>query len=323
MCQHKAPHRNWQPNLKYLGHDNDRSYPEPATLFDDYAGRGKAELEQDMTIVKTMSRDDLKLVEPKGLTPDQLEKWNAYYQPRNEAFEKLGLTGKDLVRWKYNRYMHDYLACTKSVDESVGRIVTFLKENGLEENTLIVYASDQGFYLGEHGWFDKRWIFEESLRTPLIVKWPSVVKPGSTNSKIVSNVDFAETFLEAAGLPVPGEMQGKSLMPLMRGESPTDWRKSFYYHYYEFPGAHSVRKHYGVVTDRYKLVRFYGDDVNYSELFDLKTDPQEMKSVHDAPEYAQTRKELETELTRLRKELEVTEQDPVEARRGGKNGAKK
>lgn len=323
MCQHKAPHRNWQPNLKYLGHDNDRSYPEPATLFDDYAGRGKAELEQDMTIVKTMSRDDLKLVEPKGLTPDQLEKWNAYYQPRNDAFEKLGLTGKDLVRWKYNRYMHDYLACTKSVDESVGRIVTFLKENGLEENTLIVYASDQGFYLGEHGWFDKRWIFEESLRTPLIVKWPSVVKPGSTNAKIVSNVDFAETFLEAAGLPVPSDMQGKSLMPLLRGESPTDWRKSFYYHYYEFPGAHSVRKHYGVVTDRYKLVRFYGDDVNYSELFDLKTDPQEMKSVHDAPEYSQTRIELETELARLRKELEVTDQDPVEARRGGKNGAKK
>ena len=270
-----------------------------------------------------MSRDDLKLVEPKGLTPDQLEKWNAYYKPRNEAFEKLGLTGKDLVRWKYNRYMHDYLACTKSVDESVGRIVTFLKENGLEENTLIVYASDQGFYLGEHGWFDKRWIFEESLRTPLIVKWPSVVKPGATNAKIVSNVDFAETFLEAAGLPVPGDMQGKSLMPLLRGESPPDWRKSFYYHYYEFPGPHSVRKHYGVVTDRYKLVHFYGDDVNYSELFDLKTDPQEMKSVHDAPEYAQTRKELETELTRLRKELEVTEQDPVEARRAGKNGAKK
>ncbi len=316
MCQHKAPHRDWLPNLKYLGHDQDRKYDEPATLFDDYSGRGKAELEQDMTIAKTMTPGDLKLVEPKGLTPEQLEKWNAYYKPRNEAFEKAKLEGKDLVRWKYNRYMHDYLGCTKSVDESVGRITEFLKENGLEENTLVVYSSDQGFYLGEHGWFDKRWIFEESLRTPLICKLPGVIKPGSTNSDIVSNVDFAETFLEAAGVKAPADMQGASLMPLFKGEKPADWRKSFYYHYYEYPGPHSVRKHYGVVTDRHKLVRFYGDDVDYWEMFDLKTDPQEMRSVFSDPAYASTRKELETELARLRKELDVTEQDPVEKRNG-------
>jgi len=319
MCQHKAPHREWAPNVKYLGHDNDRNYPEPTTLFDDYEGRGMAEKSQAMTIEKTMSRHDLKLDEPKNLTPKQLEKWNAYYQTRNAAFETADLQGQELVRWKFNRYMHDYLACTKSVDESVGRIVAFLKDNKLDENTLVVYSSDQGFYLGEHGWFDKRWIFEESLRTPLLVKWPGVVKSGSTNRQIVSNVDFAETFLEAARVNVPAEMHGRSLLPLLKGETPSDWRKSFYYHYYEFPGAHNVRKHYGVVTDRYKLVHFYGDDVDYWELFDRQSDPHEMRSVFDDPQYKQARSELEIELARLRAELKVPEQDPVDPKR--QNGA--
>ena len=244
-----------------------------------------------------------------------LRYYPGYYKPRNEAFAKANLQGKDLIRWKYNRYMHDYLACTKSVDESVGRIADFLRENGLEENTLVVYSSDQGFYLGEHGWFDKRWIFEESLRTPLICKWPGMIKPGATNANIVSNLDFAETFLDAAGVAVPAEMQGRSLLPLFKGESPTDWRKNFYYHYYEFPGAHSVKKHYGVVTDRYKLVRFYGTDSDYSELFDLKADPQEMRDVISDPGYAETRKMLEEELARLRRSLEFPDQDPPEGKR--------
>jgi len=315
MCQHKAPHREWAPNVKYLGHDNDRKYPEPTTLFDDYKGRGMAEKSQAMTIKETMSKHDLKLEEPKNLTPEQLEKWNAYYQPRNAAFETANLQGQDLVRWKFNRYMHDYLACTKSVDESVGRLVTFLKDNKLDQNTLVVYSSDQGFYLGEHGWFDKRWIFEESLRTPLLVKWPAVVASGTTNGQIVSNVDFAETFLEAAQVSVPNEMHGRSLLPLLRSETPNDWRKSFYYHYYEFPGAHNVRKHYGVVTDRCKLVHFYGNDVDYWELFDRQNDPREMRSVLDDPEYKQARSELEIELARLRAELKVPEQDPVDPKR--------
>lgn len=314
MCQHKAPHREWSPNLKYLGHDNDRQYPEPATLFDDYSGRGMAERSQQMTIEKTMTRNDLKLSEPKNLTPDQLAKWNAYYQPRNAAFEAAQLQGKDLVRWKYNRYMHDYLACTKSVDESVGRVLAYLKENGLEENTLVVYSSDQGFYLGEHGWFDKRWIFEESLRTPLLVKWPGVVKPGSANQQIVSNVDFAQTFLEAAGSAVPTDMHGKSLLPQLRGEVPSDWRDSFYYHYYEYPGPHSVRKHYGVVTDRYKLVHFYGNDVDYWELFDLQQDPNELRDRFQDPAYQQARRELEAELTKLRAQLNVPDNDAVVTR---------
>src|SRR5205814_2102975 len=178
-------------------------------LFDDYAGRGKAEHQQDMTIAKTMVPKDLKLVPPPQLTPEQRQAWDAYYEPRNAAFRKANPQGQDLVRWKYNRYLHDYLGCIKAVDESVGRVLQYLDDEGLAKNTIVVYSSDQGFYLGEHGWFDKRWIFEESLRTPLLVRWPGVTKAGSADGHIVSNLDFAETFLEAAGQPVPAEMQGK------------------------------------------------------------------------------------------------------------------
>ena len=325
MSQHKAPHREWEPNLKYLGHDNDRKYPEPPTLFDDYAGRGQAERDQDMTIAKTMTPKDVKLVAPSQLTPEQLEKWNAYYEPRNEAFRQANLQGDDLVRWKYNRYMHDYLGCIKSVDESVGRLLKYLDDEGLADNTLVIYAADQGFYLGEHGWFDKRWIFEESLRTPLVVRWPGVVKPGGVNTDLVSNLDFAETLLDAAGVAVPAEMQGRSLMPVLKGQTPADWRKSFYYHYYEFPGPHAVARHYGVVTERYKLVHFYEPAVNYWELFDLEKDPLELRSVYGQAEYAKTQQELAAELTRLRTELKVTAQDPPEAaipRPGAKAKAK-
>jgi len=312
MCQHKAPHREWSPALRHLGHDKDRKYPEPDTLFDDYSGRGKAEKSQDMTLEKTFSKLDAKLVYPPGINTEQKAKWDEYYKPRNEAFEKAKLTGKDLTRWRYNRYLHDYLGCIAAVDDGVGRVLDYLEKEGLADNTIVVYTADQGFYLGEHGWFDKRWIFEESLRTPLLVKWPGVTKPGSTSDKMVSNIDFAPTFLEAAGVPVPAEVQGRSIMPLLKGETPKDWRKSFYYHYYEHPGPHNVARHYGVVTDRYKLVRFYEPQFDYWELFDLKTDPKEMKSVYDDPKYAETRKELETELARLRTELKVPDTDPAE-----------
>ena len=201
MCQQKAPHREWSPPPRHLGHDGDRAYPEPETLFDDYAGRGKAEHDQDMTIATTMNAVDLKLTPPDGLTPDQRKAWDAYYEPRNAAFRKANPQGKDLVRWKYQRYMHDYLGCVKAVDDGVGRLLEFLDDENLAGDTLVVYSSDQGFYLGEHGWFDKRWIFEESLRTPLLVRWPGVTRPGSSSARIVSNLDFAETFLEVAGLP--------------------------------------------------------------------------------------------------------------------------
>jgi arylsulfatase A-like enzyme len=310
MCHHKAPHREWEPPLRYLGHDHDRSYPEPETLFDDYAGRGKAERAQDMTIAQTLTDKDLKFVPPSELSSEERRVWNAYYEPRNAAFRAAKLQGKDLVRWKYNRYLHDYLGCIQAVDESVGRLLSLIDQEGLSENTIVVYAADQGFFLGEHGWFDKRWIFEQSLRAPFLLRWPREVRPGSHSDRIVSNLDFAETFLEAAGLPIPAEMQGRSLLPLLRGEAPADWRTSFYYHYYEFPGPHSVHRHYGVVTDRYKLVRFYEPEVNEWELFDLKSDPLELKSIYREPGLLAVKQGLSSELVRLRGRLRVPFPDP-------------
>jgi arylsulfatase A-like enzyme len=313
MMQHKAPHREWSPALRHLGHDKDRKYPAPETLFDDYAGRGNAEHEQDMTFAKTFAPLDAKLKPPPGINAEQKKVWDAYYEPRNKEFTKAveaGMSPQDVTRWRYNRFMHDYLGCIKAVDESIGRMLKYLDDEGLANNTIVVYASDQGFYLGEHGWFDKRWIFEESLRTPCLMRWPGVTKPGSNDAHMVSNIDFAETFLDAAGLQVPAEMQGRSLVPILKGKAPKDWRTSFYYHYYERPGPHNVARHYGVVTDRFKLVHFYEPDMNYWELFDLSKDPHELKSVFGDPAYATTRKELEAELTRLRTELKVPDPDP-------------
>ena len=305
MCQHKAPHREWLPALRHLGHNADRKFPEPPTLFDDYTGRGLAEHDQDMTIAKTMNDVDVKLTPPKVLTPEQRKAWDAYYEPRNAEFRKAHLEGKDLVRWKYQRYMHDYLGCVKAVDESVGRLLKFLDDEKLAEETIVVYTADQGFYLGEHGWFDKRWIFEESLRAPLLVRWPGVTKAGSTSKRLVSNIDFAETFLEAAGLPVPGDMQGRSLVPLLKGQTPDDWRIAFYYQYYEYPVPHHVRPHYGVVTDRYKLVRFDRPDMDAWELFDLENDPHELRNVYGEPAYQAVVDDMKLRVDHLRTELKV------------------
>ena len=320
MYQQKAPHRQWDPALRHLGHDNDRQYPIPETLFDDYRGRGIAEETQDMSIAKTMTPGDLKLNPPRTLNPEQLKEWNAYYEPRNKAFLEANLKGEELIRWKYNRYMHDYLGCIKAVDEGVGELLDYLDKEGLAENTIVVYTADQGFYLGEHGWFDKRWIFEESLRTPLVVRWPGVVKPGTVDKHLVSNLDFAPTFLEAAGVEISASIQGKSMIPILKGEDPQDWRKSFYYQYYEHPGPHNVRRHYGVVTDRYKLVRFYEGDDAYWELFDLQKDPREMTSVYGQTDYAEVQATLKKELDRLRTELKVPDADPAQSLPG--NGRK-
>jgi arylsulfatase A-like enzyme len=313
MCQHKAPHREWAPALRHLGHDHDRKYPEPPTLFDDYADRGLAVRDQDMTIEKTFTPLDAKLKTPPSLNAEQRKVWDAYYGPRNEAFKQANPQGKDLVRWRYQRYMHDYLGCVKAVDEAVGKVLKYLDDEGLAKNTIVVYASDQGFFLGEHGWFDKRWILEESLRTPLLVRWPGVARPGAVNANLTSVIDFAPTFLSAAGVPVPADVQGKDLSPLLKGDVPADWRKSFYYHYYEYPVPHRVRPHYGVVTDRYKLAHFYKPDVDYWELYDREKDPHETKSFYADPAYADTVKELKTELTRLRAELKVPAEAPKEA----------
>jgi arylsulfatase A-like enzyme len=303
MYQHKAPHRAWEPGPKHLTMYDDIVMPEPPTLFDDYKGRGTAARTQDMTIAKTMTPRDLKLTPPPNLTPEQLEVWNAAYEPKNEAFREANLQGKDLVRWKYQRYIKDYLRCIASVDDNVGRVLDWLDETGLADNTIVIYSSDQGFYLGEHGWFDKRFMYEESYRMPLMVRWPGVIPANSVNDDLVSNLDFAQTFLELAGAEIPADMQGRSLVSLMRGETPDDWRASLYYHYYEFPGPHSVRRHYGVRTKTHKLLHFY--NLDEWELYDLSKDPDELTSVYDDPEYAELAEELKREIERLQDKYQV------------------
>ncbi len=326
MYQHKAPHREWSPGPDHLTTYADVEIAEPSTLFDDYAGRTTATTSQEMSISADMLLSyDLKLwpnlVNPnepsiqwmEGLrnrmTPEQLAAWDAVYRPVSETFNAAPPSGADLVRWKYRRYMEDYLRSIRSVDDNLGRLLDYLEESGLAENTVVVYNSDQGFFLGEHGWFDKRWMYEESLRAPLIVRWPGVVAAGSENDDLVQNLDFAETFLDMAGVPVPESMQGRSLVPLLEGETPPDWRDAIYYHYYEFPGWHSVQRHYGVRTNRYKLIHYYL--IDEWELFDLETDPDELQSVHEDPGYAEVRRELETRLAELRAQYEVPAEDPV------------
>ncbi|MDP6928541.1 MAG: sulfatase [Planctomycetota bacterium] len=308
MYQHKAPHRNWQPGPKYLSMYDGVTIPEPPTLFDDWSGRASPARNQAMTVAGHLSEKDLKLTAPTNLTKEQLEAWNAAYGPKNAAFERAHLQGKDLTRWKYQRYVKDYLRCVASVDDNIGRVLKYLDDTGLAENTVVIYSSDQGWYLGDHGWYDKRWMYEESLLMPFIVRWPGVVKPGTVNADMVSNVDFAETFLDIAGMAdqTPSDMQGRSFASLMRGNTPSDWRESFYYHYYEFPGAHSVAKHYGVRTSTHKLIHYYR--VGEWELFDLMKDPDEMDSRYGDPAYANITSKLKAEIVRLQTELE--EPDP-------------
>ncbi|MEX2286122.1 MAG: sulfatase [Planctomycetaceae bacterium] len=315
MYQHKAPHREWLPGPKYLTLYDDVTIPEPETLFDDYAGRGTAARAQEMMVATHLNDLDLKLIPPKEkLTPEQLAAWNAAYEPKNRAFREANLSGRDLVRWKYQRYIKDYLRCIASVDENVGRVLDYLDEAGLADNTVVFYSSDQGFYLGDHGWFDKRFMYEESYRMPFLVRWPSHVKPGSVNQDLVSNLDFAETFLDLAGASIPEDMQGKSLVQLLKGETPPDWRKSLYYHYYEYPAVHMVRRHEGVRTDRYKLMHFY--DIDEWEFYDLAKDPHELHSGYNDPAYADVINELKAELARLRSQYEVPEtRDPLPPRK--------
>jgi arylsulfatase A-like enzyme len=305
MSQHKAPHRNWQPGPKHLNKYDGIDLPEPKTLRDDYKNRLSPAANQTMTITRHLSTNDLKLRAPGNLTPEQKAKWNAAYDPKNKAFEEAKLEGDELLKWKYQRYVKDYLRCIDSVDENIGRLLKYLDESGLAENTIVIYSSDQGWYLGEHGWYDKRWMYEESFRTPLIARWPGVTKPGSENYDLVQNLDYAETFLDLCGVKRPKDMQGESILPLLQGKKPKDWRKSLYYHYYEFPGGHSVRRHYGVRTETHKLIHFY--NMNGWELYDLEKDPNELNSVYGKPEYASLTKELKSELVRLRKLYQVPE----------------
>lgn len=321
LVWNKAPHRNWMPPIKYLHLFDSVNLPVPSTFFDDYRTRTSAAHKQEMTIDKWLTPNyDLKEnFEPPTpyqgldgawkrifdrLNPEEKVAYAAAYTPANEAFLQSKLSGKELALWKYQRYMKDYLGCVQSIDDNVGRLMTYLKENGLDNNTIVIYGADQGFYLGEHGWFDKRFMYEESFRTPLIIRWPGIIKPGSISNNMVMNIDVAETLLDAANVKIPDEMQGKSMLPVLKGKQPNNWRKYVYYHFYESDGEHNVAKHVGIRSDRYKLINFYEN--KEWELFDLKKDPSEINNVYNDPGYTKIVKSLKEELKNQMKKYQDT-----------------
>ena len=326
LYQHKAPHRNWMPHPRHFD-DMDREYPLPETFDDDYAGRPAA-AGQDMRIADMWLSNDMKLQRhhydedtgtggndewdpTEGWMADygrmndaQRAAWDAHYEPIGEAFRSAAPTGAALAEWKYQRYMQDYLGSVLALDEGIGRLLDYLDENDLAENTLVVYTSDQGFYLGEHGWYDKRFMYEESLRTPLVMRFPSTIKPGQVNDALVLNLDMAPTLLDFAGVDAPETMQGQTLRPLVAGNPDTDWRDAIYYRYYEFPhGWHDVRPHYGVRTNRYKLIHF-GGDMDVWELFDLQADPYEMNNLYGEDDTAAVEQHLHERLVELQREFD-------------------
>jgi arylsulfatase A-like enzyme len=309
MMHHKAPHRAWEPDERYRKAFADKWIPEPATLWDPYVTRTDALRENRQRVGDDLNHRDLKMRPPDGLEGAELTKWMAI-KPQTVTITRGGetvtLTGEALTRWKYQRYMQDYLATVQSVDDSVGRVLDFLDRNKLSKNTIVVYTSDQGFFLGDHGMYDKRFMYEESLRMPFLVRWPAAIKAGTRADAIGLNVDFAPTFLEAAGLPVPADMQGRSLLPVLRGRTPRDWRTSMYYRYYHDPGDHNTRGHYGVRTRTHKLIYFWTKD--QWELFDLVNDPQEMHNIYGQPGQDQVTATLKAELSRLKQAVKDEEQ---------------
>ena len=321
MYLHKAPHRPWLMAERHLDEMTQKTFPEPKTLFDDYAGRTSPAKEAEMNILTSMGwagdnkiypaiLDSLKIPEMRSdkqrfkadmgrLNPSQKANFDRAYDRINAEFKKAypSMTDQDKMRWKFQRYMQDYLGTLRAVDENVGRLLDYLEANKLMENTIIVYTSDQGFYLGEHGWFDKRFVYDESFKTPLMVSWPGHIQAGQRSDALVQNLDFAQTFLDAAGVPAPADMQGQSLIPLMTGKS---WKRdAVYYHYYEYPAEHMVNRHYAIVTKKYKLIHYYFKAGEW-ELIDREKDPLELKNVYNEPAYASIRKTLHKELEALR-----------------------
>jgi uncharacterized sulfatase len=313
ILQHKAPHRNWMPPIRHINTYDSVQFPVPETYFDGYEGR-QAAGEQEMNIYRDMYEGhDLKMTVAKGsdslrynrwphlfdrMTAEQKEQWNNAYRPKNDDFHDQNLSGKAEALWKLQRYLSDYMGTIAAVDEGIGEVLDYLKAAGLEENTIVVYTSDQGFYLGEHGWFDKRFMYEESFKTPLLIRYPEKIKPGSVSTELVQNLDFAPTFLHYAEVPIPEDMQGESLHPILENESVDDWRTALYYHYYEYPAFHMVKRHYGIRTPQHKLIHFY-NDIDAWEFYDLEKDPHETRNLIDDPNYASLVDSLKSELHNL------------------------
>jgi arylsulfatase A-like enzyme len=360
FVHHKAPHRNWMPEEKYLDLYEDVEFPYPETFEDDYSTRCTAAASQEMTIANDMTllsdlkvfklnnetqniawadtiavwlkrgltrqqiyerltpqqRDALEWQQLVGrMTPEQLSAWTKAYSEKNKKFIAQNLQGKELTKWKYQRYLKDYLRCIKTIDDEVGRLIKYLEERHLLENTLIVYTSDQGFYMGEHGWFDKRFMYEESFRTPLIIRYPGNTPRGIESDALVQNIDYAPTYLDAAGAAKPKTMTGASLLPLSNGTTPAGWREYLYYHYYDYPAVHQVRRQDGVRDDRYKLIHFYGEgfgkdkgnDISCNELYDLQSDPNELRNLYGNSTLSEVRERLQNRLDQFRRELAVDE----------------
>ena len=328
---HKAAHREWLPAERHLEEYLNKTYPEPQTLFDNYEGRGTAAKAAEMNLLKHMdwagdskifpeNMDKLGIPEtysydkgnynaPVGrMDPDQRAKWDAVYGKMNDEFVRNypNMSKKDLMKWRYQRYLQDYMGTIAAMDEGIGRVLDYLKETGLDKNTIIVYTSDQGFYMGEHGWYDKRFMYNESFKTPLLIQWNGVIKPGSVSDALVQNLDFAQTFLDAAGIKAPDDMQGQSMIPVLKGKG-DNFRDVAYYHYYEYPGYHYVKRHYGIATKKYKLIHFYYD-VDEWELYDLEKDPLEMKNVYNDPAYSKIKKEMRQKLAETRKKYKDSEE---------------
>lgn len=324
MVQHKAPHRNWMPALRHLNLYDSVKFPLPDTYFPDFENQVAAQ-QQIQTIYQDMYEGyDLKMSIKKGsdslahnpwknyfqrMTPDQRAVWDSAYRPKNDAFHETHLSGKELAQWKGQRYLQDYLATVASVDEGVGKLLDYLEEHDLIENTIIVYTTDQGFFLGEKGFFDKRFMYEESLSMPLLIQYPAAIEAGTLITALTQNIDFAPTLLDFAGVEIPEDMQGKSMRRLLTGEMDNkDFRNAIYYHYYDFPTWHMVKRHYGIRTSRYKLIHFY-DDIDKWELYDLKNDPQEITNLYNEPEYAVIQEEMHDKLDSLQIYYKVTEKE--------------
>ena len=321
MMHHKAPHRPWEPADAQAARFADQRIPEPDTFWDSYATRTDALHENAQRVAADLTHRDLKLPPPSGLAGPELTKWLAT-KPDAVTIVRDGqpatLTGEALARWKYQRYMQDYLATVQSVDDSVGRLLALLDKTGLTRNTIVIYTSDQGFFLGDHGLYDKRFMYEESIRMPLLVRWPARIKPGARSDAIALNIDFAPTFLDAAGLPPSTDMQGRSMLPLVAGRPPADWRTSMYYRYYHDPGDHNTRAHYGVRTRTHKLIHFWKK--NQWELFDLVNDPHELHNLYGEPGQAALTATLKDELAKLKRAVRDEDQLADEQLANGVDG---